>query len=78
MRCFKYGRSLCVLASEYYEEAMVIAKQRDEELARAISEGTQGQLGAFFGIPISIKDHLTEVGKTCTVGSTWMLSHYKA
>ena len=36
------------------------------------------QLGAFFGVPVSIKDHICEEGESVTVGSSWMASHYKA
>ncbi len=35
-------------------------------------------MGAFFGVPISIKDHIDEKGESATVGSAWMAAHYIA
>jgi Asp-tRNA(Asn)/Glu-tRNA(Gln) amidotransferase A subunit family amidase len=35
-------------------------------------------LGAFHGVPISVKDMINQKGKTSSVGSTWMASHYVA
>ena len=31
-----------------------------------------------FGIPISIKDHISEEGERATVGSTWMATNFIA
>ena len=55
-----------------------MAKDRDEQLAQAKSKGETEKLGAFFGVPISIKDQICEEGETLTCGSTWLGSHYVA
>ena len=77
-RTFKYGRELNVVAQEHYKRAIDLAKNRDLELAIAKRNGTVEQLGAFFGVPISIKDMLCEEGESLTCGSTWLAAHYVA
>ena len=57
---------------------MNLAKKRDNELKEAKKNGTVAKLGAFFGVPVSIKDHICEEGESVTVGSTWMAAHFKA
>jgi Asp-tRNA(Asn)/Glu-tRNA(Gln) amidotransferase A subunit family amidase len=32
----------------------------------------------FFGVPVSIKDHICEAGESLAGGSTWMAAHYVA
>lgn len=57
---------------------MQLADQRDCQLQAAHLNGTTNLLGAFFGVPISIKDHISEEGEQATCGSTWMAAHYVA
>jgi Asp-tRNA(Asn)/Glu-tRNA(Gln) amidotransferase A subunit family amidase len=57
---------------------MNLAKERDLQLKEAKNSGTVDQLGAFFGVPVSIKDQICEEGESVTVGSTWMAAHFKA
>lgn len=35
-------------------------------------------MGAFFGVPVSIKDQFNEKGESATCGSEWMAAHYIA
>jgi len=55
-----------------------MARVRDHELAEAKATGKVDQLGAFFGVPVSIKDQFGEAGENATAGSQWMAAHYKA
>jgi len=57
-RSQRIGRALGLSAEENFIEALKLAKQKDEELAKAKSEGEQAiaQLPIMHGIPISIKD----------------------
>lgn len=57
---------------------MQLAEKRDHQLKEARSSGTTHLLGAFFGVPISIKDHICEEGEQATCGSTWMAEHFVA
>ena len=57
---------------------MKLARERDIELAVAKSRGKTSELGAFFGVPISIKDQICEEGQNLSCGSTWLASHYIA
>ena len=43
-------------AEENFEEAFIVAEQRDREREEAIRNGTQDSLPPLHGIPISIKD----------------------
>ena len=55
---------------------MYLAEQKDELLAEAKRNGKENELGAFFGVPVSIKDQFVEEQKGMTVGSTWMAAHF--
>ncbi len=63
LRCFKHGRYLNIVAQEHYDRAMQLADRRDCQLQAAHLNGTTNLLGAFFGVPISIKDHISEEGE---------------
>lgn len=45
-------------------------------MAAARRHGKLNELGAFFGVPVSIKDQFVEEGKGMTVGSSWMAAHF--
>jgi len=55
-RCQTIGRDLCLTTEELFEEAMVLAKQRDEERREAIMEGNTDKLPCMHGVPMSVKD----------------------
>lgn len=38
-RCYRVGRSLCLSAQENFEEALVLAAQKDKERQSAIQKG---------------------------------------
>ena len=60
-RSFTIGRKFNLLTEEYYDLALIEAKKRDQERDEAIKAGTVDKLGAFHGIPISIKDHVNHL-----------------
>jgi amidase len=63
---------LNLITEEYYEEALLEAKQKDAELLKAIKEKKTHTLGRLHGIPVSIKDHISEKKRHSTVG----VSHF--
>ena len=68
-QCYTIGRKLNLVTEEYYDLALIIAKEKDKELEEAIKHKRTNELGLFHGIPISIKDHINEKEKLCTIGS---------
>ena len=57
-RCHTIGRSLNLVTEEYYDEALLMAKEKDAETERAIKNKSTDLLPKLHGIPVSIKDHV--------------------
>ena len=57
-RSYDIGRRLNLVTEEYYEEALIEAKEKDKELEKAIKDKKVNELGKLHGIPVSIKDHV--------------------
>ena len=68
-RAHTIGRQLNLVTEEYYNEALIEAKKKDEELTKALKENKVSSLGRLHGIPVSIKDHIGEKGRISTVGA---------
>ena len=65
-RCQSIGRGLNLTTQENFKNALAMAQEKDEERARAKSEGTE--LGLLHGIPISVKDSIFQKGFLATYG----------
>ena len=60
-RCHTIGRSLNLVTEEYYDEALLMAKEKDAETERAIKNKSTDLLPKLHGIPVSIKDHVINI-----------------
>lgn len=69
-RCYRIGRDLCLSAQENFEEALVLAEQKDKERKEAVAKGWKfiKELPLMHGIPMSIKDQIHQKGKFSSVG----------
>ena len=68
-RCYVFGRKLSLTTSENYKSALAIAKEKDEQLEKALADGEE--VGPMHGIPISVKDFIEMKGKLSTFGMTY-------
>jgi len=66
-RIDKYNPQLNVFAYQLREDALAQAKKADEALARGKSAGET--LGAFHGVPITVKESFAVQGHPCTWGN---------
>jgi len=65
-RAYDIGRKLKLTAEEPFEEALLLAEQRDKQLAENPSS-----CGVLHGVPISVKDHIGQVGCCSSAGVVW-------
>ena len=71
-RCQRIGRRLNLSAEENFQEALELAKKRDQEREEARKNGTLDQLPIMHGVPISIKDQYNQIGKLSTAGCQFL------
>lgn len=64
-----------MVTEEFYDIALIEAREKDEERSEAIKNGKVHKLGLLHGIPISIKDQFNERGKINTVGCSHYADH---
>ena len=57
-RCQRIGRQLNLSTEENFKVALKMAKEKDEERAKALEEGDADDLPLMHGIPFSVKDLL--------------------
>jgi Asp-tRNA(Asn)/Glu-tRNA(Gln) amidotransferase A subunit family amidase len=70
------GQRLDYVAGEYYEQAMLDAKAKDQLMKEAKESNDFSKIGLFHGVPICVKDKYGEKDRICTVG-TCSLSDFK-
>lgn len=75
-RCQTIGRALCLSTEELFEEAIILAKLRDQERAEARNNGTVDQLPVMHGVPMSVKDVFAQKGHLTTVGVAYLCDDY--
>ena len=71
-RCQRIGRRLNLTAEENFEQALELAKKRDQERQDAKKNGTLDKLPIMHGVPISIKDLYNQIGKLATGGCQFL------
>ena len=59
-RSYIIGRRLNLVTEEYYDEAIQMARLKDTEREQAVRNNEVYKLGTFHGIPISVKDHVSQ------------------
>lgn len=72
-RCLSIGRQLCLTTEECFEQALELAKQRDQERQQAIALGKADELPLMHGVPMSVKDNIALKGYTASVGTCYLL-----
>ena len=75
-RCQRIGRALNLSTEENFAQALKIAGERDEELAKAKEEGKEEELGLMHGIPFSVKDLINQKGFLSTVGCAYLCNDF--
>ena len=69
-RAYRIGRQLCLTADEWFDEALKVADERDQETDEWLKkkENPYKQLGKLHGIPFSVKDQFKLKGYLSTIG----------
>lgn len=62
-RAYTIGHDLNLTAEEVFEEALAAARAADKQRSEQ-----PGSLGSLFGLPVSIKDHISQKGCTSSCG----------